>query len=297
MLIFSDLHAHNFKAITDNRLDICVAVLSHILTHARTLKTPVLFCGDIIHNHAGVPIPVLLKLFATLKQFSDVPIFCISGNHDQETINTIATPSNTFTDVLPILFNNIVCLDYKSIELQNKYVVTGIPYMSKSADFYRAVDECKKVDGKINILLCHQTPTKLFNPYIPTEIDIEYAGLNKFDFVFMGHIHRYQELIPNRYMVGNPLVQDQGDAIDIKGYLELVDTTVTQHTITTELTAKIVVELDAKKGVLKALEKQATVVDSRMYSDNINDKLVAYCEAQKIPDEVKRVGLNILNKA
>jgi len=293
MIIFSDLHAHPFQALGEDRLDITMSVLRSILTSARTSNVPVLFAGDIVHKHGYVPTLVITELIKIFKEFFDVQVYAISGNHDQATKNYLAAPADSFITTLDAALDNFYCIDYKVVQI-GEYRVVGIPYMASSDDFYTLLDAIPAFDGK-SILLAHQTPTYLLNEFIPTQIDLNYEGFHAFDFVFLGHIHKYQKLYGEMYMVGNPCVQDEGDAGDAKGYLEIVLGKVDRVILSTPLDITCLESKQEKIDAAKTYTK-TDVVDERLYSENFEEKFDAYCEINKLSADHIAVGKTIINQ-
>lgn len=291
MIIFSDLHAHDFTEYSENRLDIIIRVLSQILHDARALGSPVLFTGDLVHKFGYIPTVVTKKLFEVFSKNTDVQIYAISGNHDQVTKNFIAAPSVSFLQVVEQAFPNFRCIDYCQEKIGD-YWVTGVPYMTSSDDFYMFLRHAEKKEK--SILMCHQTPSRLFNSFIPTQIDIDHELFDKFSYVFMGHIHRYQDFGNNRFMVGNPAVQDAGDVGDAKGYLRLINGVVERVVIHTELDQLAIDKQDAKVKVANKVEKQVSI-DDRMYSDTFTDRFLAFCDIAKLDSHTISIGKKLIS--
>jgi DNA repair exonuclease SbcCD nuclease subunit len=291
MIIFSDLHAHDFTDYKEGRLELICQVLSQILHDARISKSPVLFAGDLVHKFGYIPTIVTISLIKVFDQFRDVEIYAISGNHDQATKNFIAARSVSFIEVLAGVFPNIHCIDYQQIQIGD-YMVTGVPYMTSSNDFYAFMNVAQKYNK--SILLCHQTPTRLFNDFIPAQIDIDHECFDKFDMVFMGHIHRFQDFGKNRFMVGNPLLQDAGDVGDEKGYLKIVNGNIERVIIKTDLDNLAITKQDAKvKAAVKA--EKVVNIDTRMYSESFSDKFTAFCGIAKLDPHTVSIGKKLIS--
>lgn len=297
MVIFSDLHAHNFLAYSEDRLGIMKNVLAEILQKARDTDKIVLFCGDITHKHGYIPTTVFLALHEVIASFPDVMIYAISGNHDHATKNYLTSVAVSSIDVFSKSLPNFKNIDFKITEIGGYHVV-GVPYFHDNADFYRLLATVNTSPSifeqpQKTILLAHQTPVGIFNSFIPADVDINHEYMQKFDYVFFGHIHRYQDFGNNRFMVGNPMVQDDSDIGNPKGYLELVDGVVTQHIIKTELDSTL---LDAKKDfkVMSSEKKAVATIDPDFYSDNILDKYNAFCKAAALSESLINVGKTLI---
>lgn len=298
MVIFSDLHAHNFLGISDDRLNIIKNVLSEVLEKARQTDKIVLFCGDITHKHGYIPTVVFLALHEVFSKYPDVTIYAISGNHDHATKNYLTSTALSSIDVFARALPNFINIDYKITKIGGYHVV-GVPYFHDNQDFYRLLETVNTSPNifeqpEKTILLAHQTPVGIFNSFIPADVDINHEYMQKFDYVFFGHIHRYQDFGNNRFMVGNPLVQDDSDIGNPKGFLELLDGKVTQHIISTELDKNL---LDTKKDMkaLTSVKKEGKLaVDPDFYSDSILDKYNAFCKAASLSDELINTGKTLL---
>jgi DNA repair exonuclease SbcCD nuclease subunit len=188
-------------------------------------------------------------------------------------------------------FHNI---DYKNIVIGD-YEIVGIPYFDRSQDFDIILQNLTllKRQTKYKVLLCHQTPHGIFNQFIPSTFDIHDDRLKDFDFVFSGHIHRYQEFGKNRYMVGNPIVQDASDCGDNKGYLYLKDGIVERVVLDSILDGLVVEHLDTRKKAVAKVDKTVNV-DHRFYSDDRSDVFTAFCEAVKLEQPTINVGKKIM---
>ena len=294
MVIFSDLHAHTFTELSDNRLGILINTLDAILHEAHLGKNPVLFCGDLAHKHGYVPTVVLWELIKVFKKYSSVQVYAISGNHDQIAKSYLDAPVESLITVLDNILPNFHSLDFE-VKLVGGYNVFGVPYFQKGEDFTKYLTDIQPFIDKSqkNILLAHQTPTKLFNPFIPAQIDIDSDLLAPFDFVFLGHIHKFQYFGNGMYMVGNPLIQDDSDIGDQKGYLTLENGVVTRHILKTPLDDLAIKSVAAKKALV-VKESKESPIDVRFYSDSIHDKYNAFCSANNFTKERTELGLNFL---
>ncbi len=293
MIIFSDLHAHNFTDYHENRLGLILDTLDKVLLAAHEKKTSVIFCGDIVHKHGYVPTEVIKGLVSVFNRYPTVPFYALSGNHDQATRNSIECPAHSFIDALSAAIPNIQCIDWQRVSIEGVEVI-GIPYLASASDFNRAVAHLNpSVGDHTKILICHQTPTLLFNSFIPAQIDITNPELDKYDFVFMGHIHRYQEITKNRFMVGNPIVQDAGDCGDEKGYLTFENNVVYRVILPSVLDQLVLDISDKRRSQVQKAEKIVTL-DQRFYSESLEDKFNAFCSLAKLDSFTIDIGKKIL---
>jgi DNA repair exonuclease SbcCD nuclease subunit len=180
------------------------------------------------------------------------------------------------------------------------YLVVGCPYLASPKDFDTVLthfsNKCEAV-GKSphkRILMCHQTPTQIFNSFIPADFNIDDPRLDIFDYVFIGHIHRYQGFGNNRFMVGNPIVQDAGDFGDRKGYLYLKDGLVQHVQLISPMDEIMVNVVDTRKQTVSKAEKVAHV-DQRFYSDDFSQSFTAFCELAKLDQYTIEIGKKIIS--
>jgi DNA repair exonuclease SbcCD nuclease subunit len=197
------------------------------------------------------------------------------------------------------VLNNFHNIDYNSVVVDGKFSVTGIPYMANTEEFDKLLtvaSQGAKASDLPTILMLHQTPTRLYNTFIPSTVDIDDPKLDAFDYVFMGHIHSYQDFGNKRYMVGNPLIQDEQDFGIDKGFLTIEDDGNVGF-------VKLLTPLDSiadslrrkKKVVLKETKELAKKeIDHRLFSESIKDQFMAYCDNTIISDELKVIGLNLI---
>ena len=297
MIIFSDAHLHTFTDLSPNRLDIQKKVLRQIFQHSNDTDKVILFCGDLTHKHGYIPTVILDMLIEVFKEYPDVTVYGISGNHDQVYKNTLALPSISSISLLSKVLPNLICIDNQLLSLLD-YTILAIPYYTTADDFYKVleigVSDIKEQGLSNTILMLHQTPTNLFNSFIPAEVDLAHENISIFDYVFMGHIHQYQEFGSNRFMVGNPVVQDASDYRQDKGYLELVEGKVTFHKIVTELTDILTKQKDAIKVLIKDKNDTDKPLDKR-FSKGIDEQFDAYCEVSGLEDFTVNIGKTIIN--
>lgn len=292
MLVFSDLHLHSFTDLAPDRLKMQEDVLVKILEAARNDDKVALFCGDLTHKHGYIPTEVLDLLVRIFTYFSDVTVYCISGNHDQVYRNSLEHQSLSSIKILSKILNNVVCIDNNWVQVGD-YRVFGIPYYANREDFYKVLELCSSEKGEFNILMLHQTPVGIFNEFIPAMVDLNHELLQGYDFIFMGHIHEHQDFGNGVYMVGNPIIIDASDYRQDKGYLVLRNNEVTFNVITTELDNILKDKKDAVKILTTTVEDKVNTIDNRFYG-GIVDKFEAFCENEKLEPTLKDVGLSII---
>lgn len=229
VLLFSDLHIHDYKSYSKNtdRLENCLKVLddmeSFCLHH--NIDT-VFFAGDLFDTFQVLMSSVVNE---TVKRFKDIfdrnenlKIYAISGNHDQGNKNLIGHEANSSIEYLNTVFpDNFIIVDNETVNFDNGFSLTGIPYYEYSEHFDKKLDEAVdrvEAGSNCNYLMIHQTPKGIGNDMIPVDCVPRDKRFAKFDRVFCGHIHAKQELTDNFLVVGSPIHRDLGDKGQEKGF-------------------------------------------------------------------------------
>jgi DNA repair exonuclease SbcCD nuclease subunit len=233
----SDWHLYDWPQHNEGgrRLDVAYKFLTHIANEASRKSVPILFPGDLYHTPKAIDTVAYQyynKVFRTLSGMDNVHIYGISGNHDQVEKNTLDhTSASLFLgacEAFPKLFTSV---EYKGRVINGKLNVIGIPYMFHNIGFDKLVERSRRYirSGIPNILLVH---TDLWGAKDPSGYEVSNVenvprNLGKFfqgyDLVLSGHIHRYDKLWDNVYMVGAPYQQRKSDMGCIMGYLRIYD--------------------------------------------------------------------------
>jgi len=226
VLVFSDLHAHNYKKFDENesRLFNCLRVVENCFTIAHENGiTYIIFTGDLYDQQKALPTIVvnmmIQVLFELFKAYPNIHIISISGNHDHSSKNLLDIEAHSALFHLDLIFDNFHIIDNKSLHIKDgddNVVFHGIPYYSHREHFLQKVKENPLEMNAKNYLMIHQTP-KHSNPMI--QHDFEGSELSNYDYVFCGHIHKHEQITNNVVLVGSPLHRDLGDEGQEKGVL------------------------------------------------------------------------------
>lgn len=234
ILFFSDLHAHQFSEfayINDNginsRLQYCLDIIDQIKLYAieNDIKN-VLFAGDLFHTRPAVD---TLTHNLTLKKIIELSnevdkLIILPGNHDSYTKNTSYNSLKILDSIENISLLNTYTSDTMSVGNNPafKHCYINIIPLECGGTLEGALKH-KSTLAQANILVSHneiigsQTPSG----YVFEEgLDSKTLSDN-FDFVFNGHIHKYQQFHHNVFNIGSPLHQDWGDKNNKKGFLVL----------------------------------------------------------------------------
>jgi DNA repair exonuclease SbcCD nuclease subunit len=230
-LIFSDLHAHNYKSYARNgksRLDVTLGILDHLWEYCdNNVIERIIFPGDLYHLQQLLPTEVVNAMVGKFIELADkypnIKCLAISGNHDYATKNLLNKPAVTaLTHIAAVAPNNFILLDNTYI-VWDKDVIFGVPYYEFPEHYniaLAAINElAKSVKGSFNkILMIHQTPNGLPNTFIPSDTDVNDPLYDEFQDVFCGHIHDRQEITDKFTLVGTPNQNTVDDAGKEKGF-------------------------------------------------------------------------------
>jgi len=230
-VVLSDWHIHSYKNFNNgsSRLDNCLRVLEDVgkFCHSKEIKT-ILFVGDLYDTHQAIFTEVVNRTIEAFldfaKNYPDITIYAISGNHDQGTKNILGKEAVTaLSHIESVIPNNFVLIDNKSVGIGDGIAIHGVPYYEYKEHFRVKLEERSVVaetmfDTK-NILLIHQTPAGLDNEMIPADTNPADELYKPFDYTFCGHIHLHKRITENFCLVGNPIHRDAADTGKDKGFL------------------------------------------------------------------------------
>jgi DNA repair exonuclease SbcCD nuclease subunit len=329
-VVFSDLHAHSYKAHNDDedkRLANCLKVLNVVFNYAnKNGICYIIFCGDLYDRQQTLPTKVVngvLKRFKELfDRYPDIWFLAISGNHDHATRNTIERPAVTALQHLADVFPKFVLLDNEHATLYRETNVPsvrlhGVPYYEIPQHVEQAV-QCRVTfeDGLKEILLCHQTPKGLLPDIVQYDVDPANEVFDRFDFIMSGHIHTGGRLSDKWLSLCSPLHRDKGDEGQERGFyvIDLENPTTSVRFISTNSkfplykTATTIEELEAEqanghyvtlKSVAATLRNDTADETERFTTDLSPSQLLEnFWEKQGGEDrELLAVGLNLLTIA
>lgn len=287
-VIFSDIHVHTaFKQAPDH-LDHCMQIIRDVFKMAKEgYADCIIFCGDLLHQPTYIPVKVLnrlLPLFDELfKTYPNIPFIAVSGNHDQAEKRLYGKPCESVLQVFDALFPNFILLDNKSIKIANS-VIHGVPY-------YDYPEHLEKVLAEINpetvdVLLIHNTPAGISNKNIPVQVSTDI--LRQFKQVFVGHIHKPQQLAETITVLGCPKHNDRGDSGDIK-YVYFYDTLYNRITAAPTGYPEIAAVVPSVSA-----ERQEGVMRFEAFNpiENSPDKLIReYANTLQLSEDIINVGL------
>lgn len=241
-VVFSDIHFNKWKQYNENniRTKQQLDIWKEIEALCLKLDVPALFAGDLIDNESYITNQLFHDIMPTLVN-SKHTIIGIDGNHDQDTLSAFDTKPHSYFKTLSLIKPNFQCVNFGRVSYEigdKKIYVHGVPYINYNIGLFDYLENnIKPVSDGINILLLHSDMPnakdtdgrELNSSQLKKSI---YKTLSKFDRVFCGHIHRYQELSDNTIMVGATQQQRKSDSGCDMGYLILFDDMSVERVLT-----------------------------------------------------------------
>lgn len=236
-LIFSDLHAHNFryaadrttipgrKGLYNSRLADTVGVLNEIREYADYYKIEkVVFCGDLFHRRTSVPTDVRHVIFDSLREFGDygIDLYAIPGNHDMgDRRGYVHNLAGLESDFVKIFDNGLDKISF------GEYDFIFIPYTDDIEEAKRSLRQAGDwADKEPAILFAHlgMQGAKVGSDYVlisDSDVSSKDVPNEKFAACFFGHFHEHQQLFENGWFVGATHQHNWGDAYGSRGFLHV----------------------------------------------------------------------------
>lgn len=235
-LVFSDLHAHNFryaadrttipgrKGLYNSRLADTVSVLREIRDYAEysNVKT-IVFCGDLFHRRASVPTDVRHVIFDSLREWKEygISLYAIIGNHDMGDrrgyVHSLAGLASTHIEVFDSGVDKVSFGDYSFI---------FVPYTDDVEQARKSLKEAGEWVEEPSILFAHlgMQGAKVGSDYVligESDVSVKDVPHEKFAACFFGHFHEHQQLFSNGWYVGATHQHNWGDAYGSRGFLHV----------------------------------------------------------------------------
>ena len=214
VLIFSDLHAHNYQEFSElnefgisNRLQSQLDTLQDLRSCAVENKADVtLFGGDLLHLKNFADSQVLKHTVEHLAALADVaPIYLCAGNHDYKSWNR----DPVLLEMASGLLQEIYMVDVA--ELEDNWNLFVFHYQRNVETIQEVVRHWKKSDKSIGLF--HQDIIGSQYGGIINEKGLDAKELaEKFAWAFVGHFHQPQRYCDNVISIGAPLAHNFSDA-------------------------------------------------------------------------------------
>jgi len=155
-----------------------------------------------------------------------IPIIIIAGNHEQPKLKETGHIFSIFDHIEYV--HPIYKTEYETHSFtikKEKITIHAIPQTNTKKDFENNLKKLKKdKTAKYNILVAHGAVTgiKEFKMNEFNELIIPTKTLSKdFDYIALGHYHKYTQLQKNAFYAGSTERYTFTDAKDKKGFIEL----------------------------------------------------------------------------
>ena len=215
------------EGINQRELDVYRAFEEFVDYAIKTQPDFILHCGDLFDNvrpnnrAIGFAIDQMIRLSE-----EKIPLIIIAGNHEHPKIKETGSIFQIFDHIentYPVYKGK-----YEQIKLKIKkeeILIHAIPQNNSKDDFKKQLQELiinKEKD--YNIFMAHGSVTGIkefkMNEFNELFIPAEYLS-KKYDYIALGHYHRYTQLAANAYYSGSIENLTFTDAGDKKGFLEI----------------------------------------------------------------------------
>jgi DNA repair exonuclease SbcCD nuclease subunit len=155
----------------------------------------------------------------------EIPIIIIAGNHEHPKLRETGHIFKVFDHIENI--HPIYNAKYEKLELKiknEKIIVHAIPQCNSKKEYEAELKKLKPVDAEYNIFTSHGSVTGVKNFYMNefNELILPARTLSKdFDYIALGHFHKYTKLSENAFYSGSTEGLSFTDAGEKKGFIEL----------------------------------------------------------------------------
>ena len=236
VLVFSDLHVHDYKQFNPNqtRAQRAADMIEYVFKLAEKNDIEqIWFAGDMgdqFSNISVIAMNALLMAFERcFREYPNIDFIAIPGNHDFATKNTFSIPGISVMDAFVRgpnggLFSNFILLNQGIYSHEAGFSVVGVPYFEDPDNFWRTLEATvPRVQYPDNMyLLMHQMVWPEAE-IVQDDLNFMDDRLKPFKWIFNGHVHHPSMLGNNFINVGSPLHRDASD-VDGKKGLWLLDT-------------------------------------------------------------------------
>lgn len=245
ILMFADLHAHNFSQFAstlpggrNSRLQNTLDVLKEIADYCVAEQIDYVFClGDVFHSRVKIDVDVYQATWLAFKKISEVveQMFILVGNHDTYTRDGSRHSLEAFRAFATVIDRPVVEKVTKWLpDGRFSYVVDGGSFTFAAHPFTTDIERWKEfthIMPKVDFFLFHQgvceATVGAFDISVKAEVSYHDFPLDRAQLCLGGHYHKHQWLGGQGRVafVGSPLQHNFGERADgIKGWM-VIDTT------------------------------------------------------------------------
>lgn len=279
--VFSDLHAHGFKAYStilengmNSRLYDAVHCVEQIFDYCMDHDIEVvLFGGDLFHVRRNISVSAFNAMYDILSKFvvCGIQVVLIHGNHDQVNKKGTEHSLHAFNAFATVISEP----GWETIEIHGdggELAVLGVPYTENLEHLRDVVNQPypyrEPAHGRIMLGHLGIQGAKVGADFVytnPHDATVQDLNCRVFDSVYLGHYHIHQKLGPNAHYIGAPLQHNWGDKHQWRGFL--IHDTETHTFEKVSLNAPKFVEIGPEEDWTKAQDFEGNYV--RLVTDSL----------------------------
>lgn len=275
--------------------DICNSFESAIDQIIQLKPDFILHTGDLFHTVRPTNRIINFAIRQILRVANlQIPMVIISGNHDtpkQRAVGSVFSFFEVLSPNLHLVHRN----QYELIQLE-KVAIHAIPHCLNQEDFSNEAAKVKIIRGRptadgrrnqtYNILMLHGVvagiPEFSMGELAEQEIPSSYFEM-PFDYVALGHYHRYCEVNPRVYYAGSTERLSMAELGQEKGFVEvnLDSKEIKFHSVPT----RDMIELPPVDAKDLNQEQVLQEIERRIEREDVSDK-IARLKVKSIPDHI-----------
>ena len=222
VLIFSDLHNHNYQEFATINDGVNSRLLEHLLCldliakDAIELKADVIvFGGDIFHLKNFVDSQVIKLTMKKMEELSEIaPIVMCPGNHDYRGWGS----EPVLLEILKEFSGNIY-IPKDTTEIEG-WAIKIFPFTRDIDELNSRLKEFPRTEKTIAIL--HQDMIgSMYGKFLVEKGLYPELLADRFAYSFVGHFHDQKAMSPTVWSIGSPLMLSFGEQDQTKGWLFL----------------------------------------------------------------------------
>jgi DNA repair exonuclease SbcCD nuclease subunit len=223
---YSAYRKATFDGINQREMDVYKAFEQFVDYAVNITPNLIIHAGDLFDNVRpnNRAISFAIDQFNRLSK-KQIPVVLIAGNHEHPKLRETGHIFKVFDhieNVYPIYKEKYEKLEFK---IKNeKLIIHAIPQCNSKKEYDAELKKLKPLDADYNIFTSHGSVTGVKNFYMNefNELILPSRTLSKnFDYIALGHFHKYTKLSENAFYSGSTEGLSFTDAGEKKGFIEL----------------------------------------------------------------------------